>query len=198
MLKAANGKNSSFISRGSFRFGRWLTQNPVADFERAKQEAVDLAAAHRRTSSFRREPSHESSPSRGGQQNPSRRPQPRPPTIARRSTESEIFYREAGPKDAPTIVLPHSFPSSSREFDTLIPLLATRYEVIAPDFPGFGHSEAPPPSAYLYTFDHLAETMDNLLVALKVSSYTLCTSMTTARRSGCALCSAHPRSGCTP
>ena len=85
----------------------------------------------------------------------------------------EIFYREAGPKDAPTIVLPHGFPSSSREFDTLIPLLATRYDLIAPDFPGFGQSEAPPPSAYLYTFDHLAETMDNLLVALKVSSYTL-------------------------
>jgi pimeloyl-ACP methyl ester carboxylesterase len=84
-----------------------------------------------------------------------------------------IFYREAGPKDAPTIVLLHGFPSSSREFDTLIPLLAPHYHVIAPDFPGFGHSEAPPPSAYRYTFDHLAETMDNLLVALKVSSYTL-------------------------
>src|SRR5580704_13534598 len=58
-----------------------------------------------------------------------------------------IFYREAGPKDAPTIVLLHGFPSSSREFDTLIPLLATRYYVIAPDFPGFGQSDAPPPSS---------------------------------------------------
>jgi len=84
-----------------------------------------------------------------------------------------IFYREAGPKDAPTIVLLHGFPSSSREFDTLIPLLATHYHLIAPDFPGFGQSEAPLPSAYRYTFDHLVETMDNLLVALKVSSYTL-------------------------
>jgi pimeloyl-ACP methyl ester carboxylesterase len=56
-----------------------------------------------------------------------------------------IFYREAGPKDAPTIVLLHGFPSSSREFDTLIPLLATRYHLIAPDFTGFGHSDAPPP-----------------------------------------------------
>ena len=49
-----------------------------------------------------------------------------------------VFYREAGPKNAPAIVLLHGFPSSSREFDTLIPLLATRYHLIAPDFPGFG------------------------------------------------------------
>src|SRR5271163_2555621 len=84
-----------------------------------------------------------------------------------------VFYREAGRKDAPTLVLLHGFPSSSREFDTLIPLLATHYHLIAPDFPGFGQSEAPSPSAYRYTFDHLAETMDNLLVALKVSAYTL-------------------------
>src|SRR6266700_2050736 len=73
-----------------------------------------------------------------------------------------IFYREAGPKDATTIVLLHGFPSSSREFDTLIPLLATRYHLVAPDFPGFGQSEAPPPSSYAYTFDHLAMTMNDL------------------------------------
>jgi pimeloyl-ACP methyl ester carboxylesterase len=84
-----------------------------------------------------------------------------------------IFYREAGPNDAPTIVLLHGFPSSSREFDTLIPLLATRYHLIAPDLPGFGQSDAPPPSTYRYTFDHLAETMDSLVVALKISAYTL-------------------------
>ena len=71
-----------------------------------------------------------------------------------------IFYREAGPKDAPTIVLLHGFPSSSREFDTLIPLLATRYHLIAPDFPGFGQSDAPPPSSYAYTFDNLAKTIN--------------------------------------
>ena len=59
-----------------------------------------------------------------------------------------VFYREAGPKDAPTIVLLHGFPSSSREFDSLIPLLATHYHVVAPDFPGFGQSDAPPPSEY--------------------------------------------------
>ena len=80
-----------------------------------------------------------------------------------------IFYREAGPKDAPTIVLLHGFPSSSREFDTLIPLLATRYHLIAPDFPGFGQSDAPPPSSYAYTFDHLAETTSGLLAQLNVN-----------------------------
>lgn len=79
-----------------------------------------------------------------------------------------VFYREAGPKDAPTIVLLHGFPSSSREFDTLLPLLATRYHLIAPDFPGFGQSDAPPRSSYAYTFDHLARTTDDLLDRLKI------------------------------
>ena len=85
----------------------------------------------------------------------------------------EIFYREAGPKDAATIVLLHGFPSSSREFDTLIPLLATRYRLIAPDFPGFGQSEAPPPLTYTYTFDRLAQTTDHLLEVLKLDRYSL-------------------------
>lgn len=84
-----------------------------------------------------------------------------------------IFYREAGPKDAYTIVLLHGFPSSSRAFDTLIPLLATRYHVIAPDFPGFGQSDAPPPSAYSYTFDQLAQTTNHLLEALMIERYSL-------------------------
>jgi pimeloyl-ACP methyl ester carboxylesterase len=80
-----------------------------------------------------------------------------------------VFYREAGPKDAPTLVLLHGFPSSSREVDTLIPLLATHYHLIAPDFPGFGQSDAPPPSSYMYTFDHLAKTIDDLLEQLKIN-----------------------------
>jgi pimeloyl-ACP methyl ester carboxylesterase len=84
-----------------------------------------------------------------------------------------IFYQEAGPENAPTIVLLHGFPSSSREFDTLIPLLATKYHLIAPDYPGFGLSDAPSPTAYAYTFDHLAQTMSNLLQQLKVTHYTL-------------------------
>ena len=84
-----------------------------------------------------------------------------------------IFYREAGPADAPTIVLLHGFPSSSREFDSLIPLLATRYHLIAPDFPGFGQSDAPSPAVYAYTFDHLAQTTSELLDQLGVSRYSL-------------------------
>jgi pimeloyl-ACP methyl ester carboxylesterase len=79
-----------------------------------------------------------------------------------------IFYREAGVSSAPTIVLLHGFPSSSREFDSLIPLLATHYHILAPDFPGFGHSEAPPPSSYAYTFDHLAATTTRFLEQLGV------------------------------
>src|ERR1700761_6312264 len=85
----------------------------------------------------------------------------------------EIFYREAGPKDAPVIVLLHGFPSSSRMYETLIPLLATRYHLIAPDYPGFGQSDALPPSQYTYTFDHLAETINALLEQLKIPRYSL-------------------------
>ena len=82
----------------------------------------------------------------------------------------DIFYREAGPENAPTIVLLHGFPSSSREFDTLIPLLATKYHLIAPDYPGFGLSDAPSPTDYTYTFDHLAQTMSDFLEKLKVDA----------------------------
>ena len=84
-----------------------------------------------------------------------------------------VFYREAGPKDAPTIVLLHGFPTSSRQYETLIPLLATRYHVIAPDYPGFGQSDAPDPSAFSYTFDNLADVVDDLLKQLKVERYSL-------------------------
>lgn len=84
-----------------------------------------------------------------------------------------LFYREAGPKNAPTIVLLHGYPSSSRMWNTLIPLLADRYHLIAPDYPGFGQSEAPPPDRYAYTFDHLAETTTALLRQLGLEHYTL-------------------------
>jgi pimeloyl-ACP methyl ester carboxylesterase len=84
-----------------------------------------------------------------------------------------IFYREAGSSSTPTIVLLHGFPSSSREFDWLIPLLATQYHVVAPDFPGFGQSEAPPPSSYAYTFDRLAATSTRFLEQLGIERYSL-------------------------
>ncbi len=85
----------------------------------------------------------------------------------------EVFYREAGQQGAPTIVLLDGFPSSSRQFDTLIPLLAMRNQLIAQDFPGFSQSDAPPLSAYTYTFDHLTQTTDDLLDALKIERYNL-------------------------
>jgi pimeloyl-ACP methyl ester carboxylesterase len=84
-----------------------------------------------------------------------------------------LFYREAGPRDAPTVLLLHGFPSSSREFDTLLPLLAARYHVVAPDFPGFGHSDAPLPAHYAYTFDHLASTTTLLLESLALTKYSM-------------------------
>lgn len=84
-----------------------------------------------------------------------------------------MFYREAGPADAPVILLLHGFPSSSRMFAALFPLLSTRYRLIAPDFPGFGHSDAPPPGSFSYTFDALAGCVAALLRQLGVSRYTL-------------------------
>ena len=85
----------------------------------------------------------------------------------------DIFYREAGPKDAPTIVLLHGFPTSSNMFRNLIPTLAQRYRVIAPDYPGFGHSEVPDRKQYRYTFDGFADLVDALLVKLQAKRYAL-------------------------
>ena len=84
-----------------------------------------------------------------------------------------VFYREAGPKGAPTLLLLHGFPSSSRMFDALIPLLADRYHVIAPDYPGFGQSDAPDAASFDYTFDHLAEIVDQFTRQLGLTSYVL-------------------------
>lgn len=85
----------------------------------------------------------------------------------------DIFYREAGPRDAPVILLLHGFPSSSRMYETLMPLLAQNYRLIAPDYPGFGHSSAPSPGAFEYTFDRLAEVMLHFTDALGLKRYTL-------------------------
>jgi pimeloyl-ACP methyl ester carboxylesterase len=84
-----------------------------------------------------------------------------------------IFYREAGPEDAPVVLALHGFPSSSRMYDKLLSRLSDRYRVIAPDYPGFGHSDAPPPAAFAYTFDHLAEVIDGFAQALGLERYTL-------------------------
>ena len=85
----------------------------------------------------------------------------------------EIFYREAGPADAPVVLLLHGFPTSSHMFRNLIPALATRYHVIAPDYPGFGQSAAPDHQAFAYTFGHYAELIDGLLGQLKVQRYAM-------------------------
>ena len=85
----------------------------------------------------------------------------------------QVFYREAGPADAPTLVLLHGFPSSSHMFRDLIPLLAGQFHLIAPDYPGFGYSDAPTPNTVTYTFDRLAEVVEHLLGALGIERFSL-------------------------
>jgi pimeloyl-ACP methyl ester carboxylesterase len=85
----------------------------------------------------------------------------------------DIFYREAGPQDAPTVLLLHGFPTSSQMFRNLIPALADRYHVVAPDYPGFGHSSMPPHDQFAYTFDNLATVVDEFIAALGLSKYAL-------------------------
>ena len=98
------------------------------------------------------------------------------PRVFYRSAKVEgfnLFYREAGPLGAATVVLLHGFPSSSHMFRDLIPVLATEYHVIAPDYPGFGYSDAPEPSKFGYTFDHLARVVDQLLELKGVDKYSI-------------------------
>jgi pimeloyl-ACP methyl ester carboxylesterase len=84
-----------------------------------------------------------------------------------------IFYREAGPKDAPKILLLHGFPASSRMYEPLFARLCDRYHLIAPDYPGFGHSDWPDPKEFAYTFDHVASVMDDFTQSIGLSRYTL-------------------------
>jgi pimeloyl-ACP methyl ester carboxylesterase len=85
----------------------------------------------------------------------------------------DIFYREAGPRDAPTVLLLHGFPTSSQMYRNLIPALADKYHVVAPDYPGFGHSSMPPRDKYKYTFDNLAKTIDEFTTVLGLSKFAL-------------------------
>ncbi|PKA44938.1 alpha/beta hydrolase (plasmid) [Rhizobium sullae] len=84
-----------------------------------------------------------------------------------------IFYREAGPKDGPVVVLLHGFPTSSHMFRNLIPLLADRYRVIAPDYPGFGQSDAPDHTKFAYTFGHYTDLVDGLLDHIGAKKYSM-------------------------
>ena len=85
----------------------------------------------------------------------------------------EVFYREAGPADGPVVLLLHGFPTSSHMFRRLIPALADRYHVIAPDYPGFGESAAPDHAAFAYTFAHYADLMDDLMQRLGANRYAM-------------------------
>lgn len=85
----------------------------------------------------------------------------------------QVFYREAGPSDGPVVLLLHGFPTSSHMFRHLIPLLADRYHVIAPDYPGYGQSDMPDPAKYAYTFDGFGEVVEKLLAQLGVTSFAM-------------------------
>src|SRR3954454_2512093 len=85
----------------------------------------------------------------------------------------EIFYREAGPKDAPALLLLHGFPTSSQMFRNLIPALADKYHVVAPDYPGFGHSSMPQHDKFEYTFDNLAKVIDKFTDKVGLKKYAM-------------------------
>src|SRR6516164_8980198 len=98
------------------------------------------------------------------------------PKVAHRTVNIDgvdIFYREAGPKDAPTILLLHGFPASSHMFRNLIPALADEFHLVAPDYPGFGYSSAPPVGAFDYTFDKLADVVEKFTEAVGLKKYAL-------------------------
>jgi pimeloyl-ACP methyl ester carboxylesterase len=103
-------------------------------------------------------------------------PAERGPTIRYRTMNIDgvnVFYREAGPVDAPAVVLLHGFPSSSNMFRNLIPALEHRYRVIAPDYPGFGHSDMPDRATFRYSFARFADLTNTLLTRLGVARYAL-------------------------
>ncbi|HEY4195477.1 MAG TPA: alpha/beta hydrolase [Mucilaginibacter sp.] len=84
-----------------------------------------------------------------------------------------IFYRESGPKDGPTILLLHGFPTSSHMYRNLIPILNEKYHVIAPDLPGFGYSDAPHYQSFVYTFDNITKYMQGLIDQLDLKHFAI-------------------------
>jgi len=107
---------------------------------------------------------------------PSERPALAVPVIHYKKVDIDgvnVFYREAGPADAPVLLLLHGFPTSSHMFRNLIPLLADRYRVIAPDYPGYGQSDSPDRSGFDYTFANLADVIEKLTVALDLTKYSM-------------------------
>ncbi len=85
----------------------------------------------------------------------------------------EVFYREAGPEDAPTILLLHGFPTSSHMFRDLIPALADKYHLIVPDYPGFGSSASPSVEEFDYTFDNLADVIEKFTEKIGLRKYSI-------------------------
>jgi pimeloyl-ACP methyl ester carboxylesterase len=85
----------------------------------------------------------------------------------------DVFYREAGPRDAPTILLLHGFPTSSQMFRNLIPRLADRYHVVAPDYPGYGHSAMPAMGEFEYSFDNIAKVVERFTETIGLTRYSL-------------------------
>ncbi len=85
----------------------------------------------------------------------------------------DIFYREAGSRDNPTILLLHGFPTSSHMFRDLIPALADQFHLVAPDYPGYGNSSMPSVDEFDYTFDHLAEITEKFITEIGLKKYSL-------------------------
>src|ERR1700753_3290185 len=118
-----------------------------------------------------------SNPTTAGERPPSpRRAAATIPTTHHRAVTIDgvkVFYREAGPEKAPVILLLHGFPTSSHMFRNLIPLLADRYRVIAPDYPGFGQSAMPDRKVFSYSFAHYADIVDALMEKLGAKRYAM-------------------------
>ena len=114
---------------------------------------------------------------------------PRPPTYqivtdSRTGAPISLFYREAGPKDAPVVLLLHGFPTSSHQYRGLIGRLSDKYRVFAPDLPGFGFSDAPDAKSFGYTSDRLAEVIESFADAIGLGRYALYPELPSALHEG--------------